>query len=94
MNDTQILTLAISIVIPVSLLLYSNSRITDVKDAVNKRIDDTNNTLNNQIKSLEANMNKRIDLMEKNLSDKIDNAFQHIEMLLKLHEIEHHGDKK
>lgn len=32
MTDSQLLTLAIAPVIPISLLLYSNSRITDTKE--------------------------------------------------------------
>ena len=34
MNDQQILTIAIAIVFPVSMLIYSNSRITDVKETL------------------------------------------------------------
>ena len=50
MTDIQILTIAIAIIIPVSSLIYSNSRISDVRDSLNKRIDD-----------LRAEMNRRFD---------------------------------
>ena len=67
MTDTQVLTLAISIVVPLSMLLYSNSRINDIKS---------------DIKALEERLGK-----------KIDNAFEHMEMLLRIHEAEHHKEK-
>jgi hypothetical protein len=41
----------------------------------NKRIDD---------------LGQKIDGLEKRLIEKIDNAFEHMELLLKLHEAEHH----
>lgn len=68
MTDIQVLTIAISIVIPISLLLYSNSRVSDIK---------------NEIKEA-----------EKRLSEKIDNAFEHMELLLKLHVAEHHKERE
>lgn len=34
MNDSQILTIAIAIVVPLSLLLYSNSRISEAKETL------------------------------------------------------------
>ena len=75
MTDTQILTLAISIVIPLSMLLYSNSRVSDVS----KRIDDAKGALDKQMQSLKTEVIQHID-----------NGFEHMIMLLKLHEAEHH----
>jgi hypothetical protein len=34
MNDTQILTAALAIIIPVSMLIFSNSRIDDAKETL------------------------------------------------------------
>lgn len=34
MNDTQVLTLAIAVVLPLSMLIYSNSRIMEVKETL------------------------------------------------------------
>ena len=39
MTDTQLLTLAVAIVVPLSLLLYSNSRITDAKETLRAEIE-------------------------------------------------------
>lgn len=44
MTDTQLLTLAIAIIVPLSMLLYSNSRITEAKETLRadtKRVEDT-----------------------------------------------------
>ena len=34
MTDTQLLTLALAVILPLSLLIYSNSRITDAKETL------------------------------------------------------------
>ena len=38
MNDPQMMTLALAIVIPLSLLIYSNSRITEAKETLRAEI--------------------------------------------------------
>jgi hypothetical protein len=37
-TDAQLLTMAIAVIVPVSLLIYSNSRITDAKDTLKANI--------------------------------------------------------
>lgn len=53
-------------IIPVSVMIYSNSRISDVT--------------------------KRLEQMEEDLKEHIDNAFDHMKLLLELHEAKHHKD--
>jgi hypothetical protein len=38
MTDSQLMTLALAVVIPLSMLLYSNSRITEAKDTLRAEI--------------------------------------------------------
>jgi hypothetical protein len=38
MNDPQMMTLALAIVIPLSMLIYSNSRITEAKETLRAEI--------------------------------------------------------
>jgi hypothetical protein len=38
MTDVQVLTLALGIIIPMSMLIYSNSRITDAKETLRAEI--------------------------------------------------------
>jgi hypothetical protein len=64
LTDQQLLTIAIAVIFPVSMLLYSNSRIGDVKD-----------TLRAEMAELRTEMRA---------------GFERIELLLKMHELEHH----
>jgi hypothetical protein len=75
LTDQQLLTLALAVIIPVSVMIYSNSRVSDV---------------NNRINDLDKKLESKIDEFRKHLDEKIDNAFAHMELLLKLHEAEHH----
>jgi hypothetical protein len=54
MTDVQILTLALSFLVPVSLLIYSNSRITDTRVALDGKITDIKETLRAEIQTLRA----------------------------------------
>jgi hypothetical protein len=38
MTDTQILTIALAVVVPLSMLIYSNSRITEAKETLRAEI--------------------------------------------------------
>ena len=86
MTDTQILTLAISIVIPLSMLLYSNSRVSEVS----KRVDDAKSDLSKRMDDTKAELNQQMEALRKDVIQHIDNGFEHMTMLLKLHEAEHH----
>lgn len=75
MTDPQLLTLAIAVIIPVSLLIYSNSRITEAKE-----------TLRADIKATESRLQAQIDA----LRVEIHTGFEKMETMLKIHELEHH----
>lgn len=76
MTDTQLLTLALlAIIMPLSMLLYSNSRITETKE-----------TLRAEIKALQAEMRAGFDRLSaeiKALDTKLESKFT-------IHELEHH----
>ena len=71
MTDIQILTIAIAVIVPISSLIYSNSRIADLRDSVNKRIEDfrtdVNRRLDNQQGLLETIMGKLEELDRRTL---------------------------
>jgi hypothetical protein len=79
LTDQQLMTLALAVVIPLSILIsvmiYSNNRINDLA----KRID-----------KIDTDLSKKIDELKAHLDEKIDTAFEHMKLLLKLHEAEHH----
>lgn len=77
MTDTQILTLVIGITFPVLGIIGAIVAVL----YSNKRIDD-----------LRTDFTKRFDDLEKSLKAHIDNAFEHMKMLLELHEAKHHKD--
>jgi hypothetical protein len=79
LTDTQIFTLAVAIGFPIVALIYSQVTTKD-------RFSDLIKSLDNRFDGL----NKRLDALEKHSDEKIDNAFSHMELLLKLHEAEHH----
>jgi len=64
MTDTQLMTLAVAIAVPVAALILSNSRVSDVKE-----------TLRAELAELRSDMR---------------NGFERMELLLKMHETEHH----
>jgi hypothetical protein len=75
MTDAQLLTLAIAIIVPLSLLLYSNSRITDTKETLRAEIGETKQTLRAEMAAG---------------FDRIERAIERLETKLAIHEIEHH----
>jgi hypothetical protein len=75
MSDTQLLTLVIGITFPVLGLVGSISALM----YSNKRLDD-----------LQRNLETRVSEFQKSIEKRIDNGFEHMELLLKLHEAEHH----
>ena len=77
LTDTQILTLVIGITFPVLGIIGAIVAVL----YSNKRIDD-----------LRTDFTKRFDDLEKSLKAHIDNAFEHMKMLLELHEAKHHTD--
>ena len=64
-----------AVVFPVTAMIYSNSRVGDIKKDMDTRF---------------AALGERLTAFEKRIDAKIDNGFEHMAMLLKLHEAEHH----
>ncbi len=67
MNDRQILTLAISILVPLGLLFLGNSRITDVKEALRSEIRASESKLELRVGQLEAKMDLGFERMDRKL---------------------------
>ncbi|MGA2712782.1 MAG: hypothetical protein ABSG41_06725 [Bryobacteraceae bacterium] len=75
MTGPQMMTLALPIIIPLSMLICSNSRITEAKETLRAEIATTKETLRAEIAAGFARMSSEI------MSLKAD---------LKIHELEHH----
>ena len=64
MTDIQLLTIAIAVIIPISSLIYSNSRIADVRDSLNKRIDDFRAEVNQRFEAIDRRFDNLQGLLE------------------------------
>lgn len=82
MTDTQLLTLAIAIIVPLSLLLYSNSRITDTKETLRAEIGESKQALRAEMETLRAETAAGF--------NRIERAIERLETKLVIHELEHH----
>ena len=56
MTDAQMMTLALAVVIPLSMLIYSNSRITEAKETLKAQMEVGFERISSEIKSLEAKL--------------------------------------
>lgn len=75
MTDVQIMTLALAIIIPLSMLIYSNSRITEAKE-----------TLRAEVNTLRTEMQKG----HAEILASLERITALIETKFRLHELEHH----
>lgn len=85
MNDQQLLTLAIAIVVPLSMLLYSNSRITEAAQSSNSRITEAKETLRAEMALGFERLGNKIDHLAGEVAT--------LKELLSSHLREHHGVK-
>lgn len=94
MTDTQIITIAIAVVFPIVALIYSQvatkDRFGDFTKSMDNRFGDLIKSMDNRFDAMNKSMDNRFDALEKHVDEKIDNAFAHMELMLKLHESEHH----
>lgn len=76
MTDTQILTIALSVIFPLAALIHSNSRVSDLRSSTDRQF---------------TELGKQIADLKKHLDDRLDNGFDHMKLLLQLHEAQHHN---
>jgi hypothetical protein len=93
MTDIQLLTLAIAVLVPLSLLLYSNSRITDVRSSINE----AKETLRAEIRAVRLELQAEIRTSHNEIMTTLERIAAQVKALetnletkLKMHELEHH----
>ena len=85
----------------ITAVLYSNKRLDSFEAAINKRLDSYEASLDKRLVAFEAGIDKRLitfevsidqrfEAFEKRMIERLDHGFEHMELLLKLHEAEHH----
>ena len=75
LTDAQLITVILSIVLPLSMLIYSNRRITEAKETLRAEAQGLRTELTGELKLLGEEMN---------------HGFARIEAALQIHELEHH----
>jgi hypothetical protein len=86
-NDIQLLTLALAVIVPLSLLLYSNGRITEAKETLRAEIADTKHSLQSEIADTKHSLQSE---MAAGFA-RIEAAIERLETKLVIHELEHHA---
>ena len=69
MTDPQMMTLALAIVIPLSMLIYSNSRITEAKETLRAEIGQLRAEFRADFKQLELAMESRFNSIDRKLDE-------------------------
>jgi hypothetical protein len=64
MTDVQVLTLAVAVIVPLSLLIYSNSRISDIRLSLDSKLNDTKETLRAEMKTQHTEVMARLTSMD------------------------------
>lgn len=86
MTDAQVMTLAFSIVAPLCALIYSNSRITDTRNALTKSIEETKETLRAEMNTMKSELGAKLDA----LGVKMDALSAKVDTSMKQHVLELH----
>ncbi len=81
-SDVQVLSMALAVIIPLSMLLYSNSRISDTKETLRAEIAEAKQTLRLEMKDARAEVQA--------MRAEMKAGFEVIATALKVHELEHH----
>jgi hypothetical protein len=100
MTDAQLLTLAVAIIVPLSLLLYSNSRITDTKDTLRAEIGESKHSLRAEMETVRTEIGETKHALRLEIEtlraetaagfSRIERAIERLETKLVMHELEHH----
>lgn len=94
MTDIQIFTLAMAVLVPLSLLLLSNSRVSGAETALTRRVDDMAATLRAEMATLRVEVMRGLDRIESQvlaLANQIKDADDRLETRIRIHELEHHN---
>lgn len=96
MTEMQLFTVCLSIMIPLSMLLYSNSRISDAKETLRSESNLGFERVSRQIDQLRADMNSKL----ADMNSKFDSfrgdmniGFEKLDRKIEKHELEHHAHR-
>lgn len=94
MTDLQLMTLCMSIALPIAMLIYSNSRVSDVKGLLDGRISDLKSAVDGRVSEMKETLRAEMALGFGRLENKVDHLAEEVAVLkdlLSAHLREHHG---
>jgi len=84
MTDQQLITLAIAIVFPLSMLLYSNSRISDAKETLRSEMQVFRTEIQKDILQLRLDFTERFNSIDRKLDELLKLAADHDQRITRL----------
>jgi trans-2-enoyl-CoA reductase len=100
LSDAQVMTLAFAIIFPLAMLIYSNSRIGDVKADLGAKVNDAKETLRAETGKLAVELRSEMKDLRSEMKDlrnemallrkDMNSGFERIENAMKVHVLEHH----
>lgn len=86
MTDAQLLTLAVAIVLPLSMLLYSNSRITEAKETLRAEISGLRLEMQKDFMQFRMELTPRFDSIDRKLDELLRMVAEHDQRITRLEE--------
>jgi hypothetical protein len=68
-TESQLMTLAMAVILPLSLLIYSNSRITDAKETLRAEIGSLRIEMSKEALQIRAEFNERFNSIDRKLDE-------------------------
>jgi flagellar motor switch protein FliM len=84
MTDQQLITLGIAIVFPLSMLLYSNSRISDAKETLRSEMQVLRTEIQKDILQLRLDLTERFNSIDRKLDELLKLAADHDQRITRL----------
>jgi flagellar motor switch protein FliM len=84
MTDQQLITLAIAIIFPLSMLLYSNSRISDTKETLRSEMQGVRTEIQKDILQLRLDFSERFNSIDRKLDELLKLAADHDQRITRL----------
>jgi len=84
MTDQQLITLAIAIIFPLSMLLYSNSRISDTKETLRSEMQGVRTEIQKDLLQLRLDFSERFNSIDRKLDELLKLAADHDQRITRL----------
>jgi hypothetical protein len=78
------MTLAMAVILPLSLLIYSNSRITDTKETLRAEIGTLRIEMQKEALQIRADFSERFNFLERKFDDRFNSIDRKLDELLRL----------